>query len=81
MWLEFISHGKEMWALPLNQTPELILLINNLPMVNHCVASSEGKPTVARHYRRDSGRKKMTFVTFVCNLSQYRHIKLRKKNG
>lgn len=50
----FISHGKEMWALPLNQTPELILLINNLPMVNHCVASSEGKPAAERHNRRDS---------------------------
>jgi hypothetical protein len=45
----FRSHGKEMWALPLNQTPELILLINNLPMVNHCVASSEGKRIAERH--------------------------------
>lgn len=77
----FISHGKEMWALPLNQTPELILLINNLPMVNHCVASSEGKRIAERHSEQDPGRQKMTFVTFVCNLSQYRHIKLRKKNG
>lgn len=52
------SHGKEMWALPLNQTPELILLINNLPMVNHCVASSEGKRIAERHSEQHPGRKK-----------------------
>ncbi len=42
-----------MWALPLNQTPELILLINNLPMVNHCVASSEGKRIAERPSDQD----------------------------
>ena len=52
------NHEKEMWALPLNQTPELILLINNLPMVNHCDASSEGKRIAERHSAQHPGRKK-----------------------